>query len=77
MKHCNSRPELGEIRRIRKEYPEGARVELVKMNDPYVRLPEGLQGTVWHVDDLGTVFVDWDNGSHLGVVLGEDVIKKI
>ena len=29
------------------------------------------------VDDIGTVFVNWDNGSRLGVVYGEDVIKRI
>jgi len=29
------------------------------------------------VDDTGTVFVKWDSGSSLGVVYGEDSIRKL
>ena len=47
------------------------------MNDPYSKLTCGDRGTVAFVDDQGTVFVDWDSGSGLGVVLDEDVIKKL
>lgn len=57
-------------------YPKGTRVELVKMDDVQAP-PIGTQGTVTGVDDIGTIMVDWDNGSHLGVVLGEDICKKI
>jgi hypothetical protein len=64
-----------ETRQIR--YPKGARVELVSMNDPYRQMPSGLQGTVSFVDDTGTVFVDWDNGSSLGAVYGEDEIRLL
>ena len=39
--------------------------------------PLGTQGTVTEVDDIGTIMVDWDNGSKLGVVLGEDICRKI
>jgi hypothetical protein len=39
--------------------------------------PEGTKGTVMYVDDVGTVHVSWENGSSLGAVLGEDVIRKI
>lgn len=45
------------------------------MADPYSRLKPGDRGTVSHVDDTGTVFVDWDCGSGLGVVYGEDRIR--
>lgn len=66
------------VAHIRETYPKGTRVELVSMNDPYNRtLKPGDKGTVSHVDDMATVFVDWDCGSGLGVVLGEDCIKKI
>ena len=61
---------------LRINYPKGTRVELVKMNDMQAP-PLGTQGTVTHVDDIGTIMVDWDNGSKLGVVLGEDICKKI
>ncbi len=63
---------------LRKEYPAGTRVELVRMNDEFnTRLIPGEKGTVQFIDDIGTIFVAWDCGSGLGVVWGEDVIKKI
>ncbi len=70
-------PEKEIVDHIRVEYPEGTRVELVEMNDPYCRLEPGLQGTVVAVDDTGTIHVHWDNGRTLGVVFGEDRCKKI
>ena len=43
------------LERLRKEYPAGARVELVHMNDPYnTKLSSGARGTVVSVDDIGT-----------------------
>lgn len=62
---------------IRKQYPAGAKVELVSMDDPYTKLRSGDRGIVISVDDTGTVFVRWDNGSMLGVVFGVDRIKKL
>lgn len=62
---------------LRKEYPTGAKVELVEMNDPYTKLPKGLKGTVSHVDDAGTIFVNWENGSRLGVAYGHDKVRRI
>lgn len=50
----------------------GTRVRLVSTTDPYTELRNGDTGTVSFVDDIGTVFVDWDNGSKLGLVRGED-----
>ena len=56
-------------------YRKGVRVELVSMNDPFTNLKPGNIGTIDFVDDIGTVFVSWENGSSLGVILGEDAIK--
>ena len=62
--------ELADLRRC---YPKGSRVKLVRMNDPYCRdLKPGMLGTVIHVDDIGTIHVAWDCGPSLGVVYGED-----
>jgi Domain of unknown function (DUF4314) len=36
---------------------------------PYSRLPIGAEGTVVSIDDLGTIHVDWDNGSRLGMIV--------
>ena len=57
-------------------YHKWTRVELIKRDDVQAP-PRGTQGTVTGVDDIGTIMVDWDNGSKLGVVLGEDICRKI
>lgn len=64
------------IKNLKKEYPMGTRVKLVWMDDP--QAPSvGTLGTVTHVNDIGTIHVNWDNGSTLGVVYGYDEVKKI
>ena len=60
---------------MRKEYPKGTRVELVRMDDPQAP-PPGTMGTVLSVDDTGSLIMRWDNGSGLNVVYGEDEVKK-
>ena len=47
---------------------QGKRVRLIQINDPYTDLKPGDEGTVDHVDDTGTVHVNWDSGATLGVV---------
>ena len=69
-------PNKSVIERLREEYPAGARVELVSMDDPQAP-PAGTKGTVYAVDDTGSLCVRWDNGSGLNVIYGEDVVKKI
>lgn len=61
---------------LRKKYPKGTRVELVKMDDVQAP-PIGTKGTVIGVDDIGSIMVSWDNGSSLNVVYGEDVVKVL
>lgn len=70
-------PSMRTVELLRQRYPEGCRVELVSMDDPYSKLAPGSLGTVAMVDDVGTIFVDWDCGSSLGVVYGIDQIKKL
>ena len=75
---ANSRfPDQKTVERVRKMYPEGTRVELIHMDDPYSHLKPGDKGSVRLVDDTATVFVDWDFGSGLGVVYGEDQIRRL
>ena len=64
------------IERLRKQYPAGTRVELVRMNDKQAP-PIGTCGTVTGVDDIGSIMVAWDNGGSLSVVYGEDLCRKI
>ena len=65
------------VDRIKRDNPKGTKVKLVSMNDPYREMPPGLTGVVECVDDTGTIFVAWSNGSHLGVVYGEDSCRRI
>jgi hypothetical protein len=69
-------PSRAEVEKVREQYQAGTRVELVKMDDPQAP-PVGTKGTVTGVDDTGSLMVDWDNGSGLNVVYGEDVVRKI
>ena len=64
------------VERLRKEYPRGCRVQLVKMDDPQAP-PVGTCGTVIGVDDIGSIMVNWDNGCGLSVAYGEDRCRRI
>lgn len=71
-------PSKATVESLRKRFPEGTRVELIHMEDPYLnKLCPGSKGTVKHVDDMGTIHVSWDCGSSLGVAFGEDSCRKI
>lgn len=63
------------VERVRREYLAGTRVELVQMDDVQAP-PVGTLGTVIGVDDTASLLMRWDNGSHLNVVYGEDVVRK-
>ena len=66
------------IRGLREKYPEGTRVRLVSMFDPYnTTLKPGDEGTVTFIDAQGTIFVDWECGSSLGLIYGEDLFEVI
>ena len=64
------------VETIRKRYPVGCRVRLVKMDDVQAP-PVGTLGTVYGVDDTVSLLVRWDNGSGLNVVYGEDIAEKV
>lgn len=65
-----------QLQSLRKSYPTGSRVELLKMDDPQAP-PLGTKGTVLGVDDIGSLLVRWDNGSGLNVVYGEDLVRRM
>ena len=69
-------PNRETVERVRREYPAGTRVELVKMDDAQAP-PIGTRGTVTGVDDTASLIVKWDNGSGLNVIYGEDIVKKL
>lgn len=65
-----------DIDKLRELYPQGCRVELIKMDDVQAP-PIGTKGTVLGVDDIGSIMVAWDNGSSLNVVYGVDGCKRL
>ncbi len=69
-------PNRETVEELRRTYPEGTLVELVRMNDEYAP-PPGTRGTVLYVDDIGTVHVRWSTGSSLGIAYGEDECRII
>ena len=69
-------PSKQTIERVRKEYPAGTVVELVRMEDRFAP-PVGTRGVVVGVDDCGSVMVRWSNGSSLSVIYGVDEVRKV
>lgn len=55
----------------------GKRVQMIYTSDAYTDVVPGDKGTVSHVDDAGTVFVNWDSGSGLGLIPGIDIFEVI
>lgn len=62
--------------KLRKEYPVGSRVKLVKMDDKQAP-PVGTLGTVRGVDDLASLLMTWDNGSSLNILYGVDEVIPV
>lgn len=69
-------PNKETVDRIRRVYPVGTRVVLVRMDDVQAP-PVGTKGTVLGVDDTGSLLMRWDTGSSLNVIYGEDIVDKI
>ena len=63
------------MERLRRQYPAGTRITLHSMDDPQAP-PPGTKGTVSYVDDMGLIGIEWDNGSALSLVPGEDSFSK-
>lgn len=65
------------VQRMKEQYPQGTRIRLIGMDDPYAPIPPDTEGTVNLVDDIGTLHCSFDNGRTLGVIPGEDQFSVI
>lgn len=64
------------IKEIKNRYRYGMRIELISMDDKQAP-PEGTQGTVLGVDDIGSILISWDTGSSLNLIPGEDRFRIV
>lgn len=74
MKH----PTEKELTALREKYPTGTIVKLISMNDVQSP-PVGTIGEVTLIDDMGSVHVNWQNGSTLALIPNVDsweILKK-
>ena len=72
----NRIPSREQVERLRQRYPAGTRIVLHSMDDVQAP-PPGTMGTVVYVDDMGQLGVEWDNGSALSLIPGEDSFSKV
>ena len=70
----NMTPEI--LASLRERFPQGTRVELLRMDD-HQAPPAGTMGTVIWVDDSGSIMVRWDSGGSLNVLYGVDECRKV
>ncbi len=70
----NMTPEI--LASLRERFPQGTRVELLRMDDLQAP-PAGTMGTVIWVDDSGSIMVRWDTGGSFNVLYGVDECRKV
>lgn len=51
---------------------KGDRIKLISTDDPYTKLQAGDLGTISRIDAVGTIHVNWDSGSNLGLIPSRD-----
>lgn len=74
MKH----PTDKELTALREKYPTGTIVKLISMNDVQSP-PVGTIGEITMIDDMGSIHVNWQNGSTLALIPDVDsweILKK-
>ena len=62
---------------MQEKYPPGTRVEVVSLCNEEEHLKPGMKGTVVGVDDQPALLVNWDNGSSLSLLIGQDQFAVI
>jgi len=71
-------PTEAEVEQLRKDFPVGTRVELVRMdNEPNPDIHPGIRGNVEFIDDAGNIRVRWSYGGEVRVIYGVDECRKL
>lgn len=66
-----------EVEYIKQKYIVGTKVKLIKMYDLLSTIPIGTEGVIDRIDEQGTLQINWNNGSTLGLVIGTDEFEVI
>lgn len=62
---------------LKETFPAGTRIRLTEDLDDPQPIAAGTEGTVDHIDDIGTIHMKWDNGRSLGLVFAKDSFEII
>ena len=56
------------IQKTKETYKKGLRIKLIKWGEADPRpVPEGMEGVINYVDDIGQIHVAWNNGQFLAI----------
>lgn len=68
-----------EINKIKVQYKPGTKIRLLEdmKEELYHPINAGEIGIVNHVDSMGTIHVNWENGSGLGLIPGVDKFEMV
>ncbi len=66
-----------EVQEIKEKYVAGTKIELIKMYDLLAPVEAGTKGIIEKVDEQGTLYVKWENGRTLHLIVGIDEFKII
>ena len=61
---------------LKAKYRPGTVLKLIQMDDPQAPAP-GNKGKVTGVDEIGTILMEWENGSTLNLIPGVDKFEQI
>ncbi len=64
------------LKKLSRDYPPGTLVVLDSMKD-FQAPPAGTRGIVFGIDSLGSILVQWESGSTLSLIPGEDAFHVI
>jgi hypothetical protein len=73
----NRFPDKATAERVRRMFPIGCTIELLRTDDPYTALLPGDMGEVLYVDNVCGVHANWSNGSTLAMIYGHDEFRRV
>lgn len=56
-----------ELKYLRNKYKVGTKIKLIRMYDLIGAVPPNTTGIISCIDDIGTIHIEWENGSSLGL----------